>query len=174
VALRSTHSSRSSKQMELTMSPSLRCSPERESSFVYGEHHGYGLEANLMRWFLEQYAPGISPKDPDMAPVRIQNIPALPPAPVTSAESRSVSMPVRNNNRTSSSIKVVILSGAKRSRKDLRFSSVSCTPGIGNYGVYFRLGRLVGSGSPEVAFLLSHSVRSARMGSMEAARRAGR
>ncbi len=47
---------------------------------------GYGLEANLMRWFWEQYAPGVSPDDPDVSPLRLQSLPPLPPALVATAE----------------------------------------------------------------------------------------
>lgn len=47
---------------------------------------GYGLEANLMRWFWEQYAPGIAPDDPNVAPLRLREVPALPPTLVTTAE----------------------------------------------------------------------------------------
>jgi acetyl esterase len=47
---------------------------------------GYGLEANLMRWMWEQYAPGGSPDDPDMSPLRIQNLAPLPPTLVATAE----------------------------------------------------------------------------------------
>ncbi len=47
---------------------------------------GYGLEANLMRWFWEQYAPGISANDPNASPLQLRNIPALPPTLVATAE----------------------------------------------------------------------------------------
>ncbi len=47
---------------------------------------GYGLEANLMRWMWEQYAPGASPDDPDVSPLRLHTLPALPPALVATAE----------------------------------------------------------------------------------------
>jgi acetyl esterase len=47
---------------------------------------GCGLEANLMRWFWEQYAPGVSPNDPSVSPLRLQTVPALPPALVATAE----------------------------------------------------------------------------------------
>jgi acetyl esterase/lipase len=47
---------------------------------------GYGLEANLMHWFWEQYAPEISPNNPGISPQRIQKIPALPPTLVVTAE----------------------------------------------------------------------------------------
>jgi acetyl esterase len=47
---------------------------------------GYGLEANLMRWMWEQYAPGASPDDPDVSPLRLQSLPPLPPALVATAE----------------------------------------------------------------------------------------
>ncbi len=47
---------------------------------------GYGLEACLMRWFWEQYAPDISPDDPNISPLRLAAIPALPPVLVATAE----------------------------------------------------------------------------------------
>ena len=47
---------------------------------------GYGLEANTMRWFWQQYAAGASPADPDMSPLQLHNLPALPPTLVTTAE----------------------------------------------------------------------------------------
>jgi len=47
---------------------------------------GYGLEANLMRWFWGQYAPGVSPDDPTVSPLRLQTVAALPPALVATAE----------------------------------------------------------------------------------------
>ena len=37
---------------------------------------GYGLEANIMRWFWQQYAPGVSPDDPDVSPLQLHNLPA--------------------------------------------------------------------------------------------------
>ena len=47
---------------------------------------GYGLEANGMRWFWQQYAPGISSNDPETSPLRLGNVPALPPTLVATAE----------------------------------------------------------------------------------------
>ena len=47
---------------------------------------GYGLEANGMRWFWEQYAPGVSPNDPDTSPLQLQRVPPLPPTLVATAE----------------------------------------------------------------------------------------
>jgi acetyl esterase len=47
---------------------------------------GYGLEANIMRWFWQQYAPGVSPADPDVSPLQLHKLPALPPTLVTTAE----------------------------------------------------------------------------------------
>ncbi len=47
---------------------------------------GYGLEAKLMRWMWDQYAPGASQEDPDVFPLRLHNIPGLPPALVATAE----------------------------------------------------------------------------------------
>jgi acetyl esterase len=47
---------------------------------------GYGLEANLMRWFWQQYAPGVAPGDPDVSPLQLHKLPALPPTLVATAE----------------------------------------------------------------------------------------
>jgi acetyl esterase len=47
---------------------------------------GYGLEANIMCWFWQQYAPGVSPADPDVSPLQLHKLPALPPTLVTTAE----------------------------------------------------------------------------------------
>ena len=46
---------------------------------------GYGLEANLMRWFWDLYAPGVSPDDTNVSPLRLCEVPALPPTLVTTA-----------------------------------------------------------------------------------------
>jgi len=47
---------------------------------------GYGLEADLVRWFWQQYAPVVSPNDPDVAPLQSQKVPLLPPTLVATAE----------------------------------------------------------------------------------------
>jgi acetyl esterase len=47
---------------------------------------GYGLEASLMRWFWDQYAPGVSPDDPNASPLRLKNLPQLPPTLISTAE----------------------------------------------------------------------------------------
>ena len=47
---------------------------------------GYGLDANLMRWFWTQYAPNVSATDPDVSPLHLTNVPALPPTLVATAE----------------------------------------------------------------------------------------
>jgi acetyl esterase len=46
---------------------------------------GYGLEADLMRWFWELYAPGVSADDPSVSPLRLHDVPGLPPTLVTTA-----------------------------------------------------------------------------------------
>jgi acetyl esterase len=46
----------------------------------------YGLEAEAMRWFWKQYATGISPDDPGISPLRLENVPALPRTLVATAE----------------------------------------------------------------------------------------
>jgi acetyl esterase len=47
---------------------------------------GYGLEANVMRWFWAQYAGGVSPGDANVSPLRLQELPPLPPTLVATAE----------------------------------------------------------------------------------------
>ena len=47
---------------------------------------GYGLDANLMHWFWDEYARDIPPDDPGISPLRLQNVPALPPTLVATAE----------------------------------------------------------------------------------------
>ena len=47
---------------------------------------GYGLEADLMRWYWEKYATGISPVDPNVSPLQLQKVPPLPPTLVTTVE----------------------------------------------------------------------------------------
>ena len=39
-----------------------------------------------MRWFWDQYAPGGNPDDPNLSPLRIPVLPALPPTLVATAE----------------------------------------------------------------------------------------
>lgn len=39
---------------------------------------GYGLEANLMRWFWQQYAPAVAPENPDVSPLQLRLVPPLP------------------------------------------------------------------------------------------------
>jgi acetyl esterase len=46
---------------------------------------GYGLEAETMHWFWQQYAPAGALGDPDLAPLRRADIPPLPPTLVTTA-----------------------------------------------------------------------------------------
>jgi acetyl esterase len=47
---------------------------------------GYGLEANMMRWYWQQYAPRVSPDDPDVSPLQLHKLPALPPTLLATAE----------------------------------------------------------------------------------------
>jgi acetyl esterase len=61
-------------------------SPQAGHSSYVENAAGYGLEANLMRWFWQQYAPGASPGDPDISPLQLHKLPALPPTLVTTAE----------------------------------------------------------------------------------------
>lgn len=58
-------------------------SPEHAS---YRENaKGYGLEADGMRWFWQQYAPNADPQDPALSPLRAQLPSSLPPTLVTTA-----------------------------------------------------------------------------------------
>ena len=47
---------------------------------------GYGMEASLLRWFWEQYAPHVPPDDPNVSPLRSPTLPPLPPTLVATAE----------------------------------------------------------------------------------------
>lgn len=47
---------------------------------------GYGLDANLMRWFWQLYAPDVSPDESDVSLLRLQHVPALPPTFIATAE----------------------------------------------------------------------------------------
>ncbi len=47
---------------------------------------GYGLEAATMRWYWELYAPGASPDDPTISPLRALLLPPLPPTLVATAQ----------------------------------------------------------------------------------------
>ena len=53
----------------------------------YSENaNGYGLSAELMTWFWNQYAPHLSPTDPRISPLRLTDLPPLPPTLVATAE----------------------------------------------------------------------------------------
>lgn len=45
-----------------------------------------GLEASLMKWFWELYAAGVSSDNPEISPLRMKAVPALPPTLVATAE----------------------------------------------------------------------------------------
>lgn len=47
---------------------------------------GYGLEATVMRWYWEQYAPGVAPDNADASPLQLAAPPPLPPTLVATAE----------------------------------------------------------------------------------------
>jgi acetyl esterase len=47
---------------------------------------GFGLEANMMRWYWQQYAPGVSVDDPGVSPLQLHKLPALPPTLLATAE----------------------------------------------------------------------------------------
>ena len=61
-------------------------SPEAGHASYTENATGYGLEANLMRWFWRQYASGASPGNPDISPLQLHKLPALPPTLVATAE----------------------------------------------------------------------------------------
>ncbi len=46
---------------------------------------GYGLDAGLMRWFTQQYAAHVSPTDPNVWPLHLADVPALPATLVATA-----------------------------------------------------------------------------------------
>jgi acetyl esterase len=53
----------------------------------YSENaNGYGLDAELMHWYWQQYAPDVSAQDPNVYPLRLEHVPALPPTLVATAE----------------------------------------------------------------------------------------
>ena len=47
---------------------------------------GYGLDASSMRWFWDQYASAVSPANPEISPLRLVQVPRLPPTLVATAE----------------------------------------------------------------------------------------
>ncbi|HEV2137148.1 MAG TPA: alpha/beta hydrolase [Terracidiphilus sp.] len=47
---------------------------------------GCGLEASLMEWFWNLYLAGAAPENPEISPLRIEALPALPPTLVATAE----------------------------------------------------------------------------------------
>jgi acetyl esterase len=47
---------------------------------------GYRHGANLMHWFWQQYAPDVSPTDPNVPPLRLQEVPSLPPTLMATVE----------------------------------------------------------------------------------------
>src|SRR5262249_21006932 len=47
---------------------------------------GYGLEATTMHWLWDLYAPGVSPNEPNVSPLRIEEVPALPPTLIATTE----------------------------------------------------------------------------------------
>jgi acetyl esterase len=47
---------------------------------------GCGLDASVMCWFWDQYLSGVSPADPHISPLRLENVPSLPPTLVATAE----------------------------------------------------------------------------------------
>jgi acetyl esterase len=61
-------------------------SPEAGHASYTENATGYGLEANLMRWFWRQYASGASPGNPDISPLQLHKLPTLPPTLVATAE----------------------------------------------------------------------------------------
>ncbi|GAA3261720.1 alpha/beta hydrolase [Nonomuraea helvata] len=47
---------------------------------------GFGLDAEEMAWFVQQYAPGADPEDPRLSPLRLPDATGLAPATVVTAE----------------------------------------------------------------------------------------
>lgn len=47
---------------------------------------GTGLEASLMEWFWKLYAAGVASDNPEISPLRVKTVPALPPTLVATAE----------------------------------------------------------------------------------------
>lgn len=47
---------------------------------------GCGLDASLMEWFWEQYAAGVEAENAEISPLRLKEVPALPPTLVATAE----------------------------------------------------------------------------------------
>lgn len=47
---------------------------------------GCGLDASVMSWFWDQYVPGVSAADPNVSPLRLGKVRALPPTFVATAE----------------------------------------------------------------------------------------
>jgi acetyl esterase len=61
-------------------------SPEAGHGSYLENATGYGLEANMMRWYWQQYASGLSPGDPGVSPLQLHKLPALPPTLLATAE----------------------------------------------------------------------------------------
>jgi acetyl esterase len=61
-------------------------SPEAGHGSYLENATGYGLEADMMRWYWQQYAPGLSPDDPGVSPLQLHKLPALPPTLLATAE----------------------------------------------------------------------------------------
>lgn len=47
---------------------------------------GCGLDGSLMEWFWRQYAAGVAPGNAEISPLRIEDVPALPPTLLATAE----------------------------------------------------------------------------------------
>lgn len=60
--------------------------PSHEHRSYQENATGYGLEAAVMRWFWQQYAPGVAADDASASPLREAVLPALPPTLVATAE----------------------------------------------------------------------------------------
>jgi acetyl esterase len=61
-------------------------SPEAGHGSYLENATGYGLEAHIIRWHWQRYAPAVPPGDPGVSPLQLHNLPALPPTLVTTAE----------------------------------------------------------------------------------------
>lgn len=60
--------------------------PEAHHPSYEQNGNGYGLTAEAMHWFWQQYAPVGSPDDPRLSPLRLKEVPGLPATLVATAE----------------------------------------------------------------------------------------
>jgi acetyl esterase len=65
--------------LQVLLTPMLRHREAAASRQAYG-HGGYGITAELLDWYSDQYAPGTAAADPYCAPLRAADLRGLPPA----------------------------------------------------------------------------------------------